>query len=144
MDRLRKLVKKNCAINCTKKWMKKDDNKKDTFKCLGKGENIGYVKMNDCLIDNELVDIYKVFTSRANNIGTELDDDNFNTIIGEPGMICTEAYIVLGAGLKLNLMMSKNLSIYMRSKFARFMHGIGKASHDASKKPIVLSLYKIF
>lgn len=124
--------------------MKKDDNKKYIFKCLGKGEKIGYVKMNDCLIGNELVNMYKVFILRANNIGTELDDDNFNTIIGEPGMICTEAYIVLGAGLKLNLMMFKNLSIYMKSKIARFMHGIGKASRDASKKKLLFCPYTRF
>lgn len=116
------------------KFIKLNLNKKIIKNWLGKGEEIGYVKMNDSLIDNKLVNIYKVFTPRANNIGTELDDDNFNKIIGEPGMICTEAYIVLGVGLKLNLMMSKNLSIYMKLKFARFMHSIAKASHDASKK----------
>ena len=49
-------------------------------------------------------------------------------------MICTEAYIVLGAGLNLNLVSAKNLSIYMETKFARFMHSLAKASHDASKK----------
>ena len=117
----------------TKHWITKDDNKKNTYKCLGKGEKIGYVNL-DRIDDNDLINIYKVFTPRANNIGTELDDDNFNTIIGHPGMICTEAYIVLGVGLKLNSISAKNLSIYMTTKFARFMHSIAKASHDASKK----------
>ena len=117
----------------SKHWMAKDDNKKNTYQCLGKGETIGYVKL-DKFNDNKLINIYKVFTPRANNIGTELGDDNFNTIIGHPGMICTEAYLVLGVGLKLNLTSAKNLSIYMTTKFARFMHSIAKASHDASKK----------
>lgn len=36
----------------------------------------------------------EVFTPRANNIGTELADDNFNVRIGEPGTICTESYMV--------------------------------------------------
>ena len=52
-------------------------------------------------------------------------------------MICTEAYIVLGAGLNLNLVSAKNLSIYMETKFARFMHSLAKASHDASKKNLL-------
>lgn len=116
----------------TSLWKNKDF--KSSIKCLGKGEKIGYIKKTADLSNNELINIYKVFTPRANNIGTELNDDNFNTIIGEPGTICTEAYLVIGIGLNMNKIKCKNICKYFQTKFARFMHGLAKASHDASKK----------
>lgn len=62
----------------------------------------------------------------------------------EPGMICTEAYIVLRGGLKSNSTSAKNLSIYMKTKFARFMHSLAKARHDASKKTYCFVLLQDF
>ncbi|ESK64893.1 Eco57I restriction endonuclease [Abiotrophia defectiva ATCC 49176] len=100
--------------------------------CYGKGV-LGYVERSDVQIKTEWIDRWKVFTARANNIGTELNDDNFNTIIGKPGSICTETYLVIGADLSLNELSANNLSRYLRTKFARLLHGVAKSSHDATR-----------
>jgi hypothetical protein len=103
-------------------------------RCYGKGKKVGYVdrelvKQNLAWIDN-----FKVYTPRANNIGTELNDDNLNTFIGEEGTICTESYIVLGADLKLNKNSAANLCKYFTTKFVRMLHSLAKASQDATSK----------
>lgn len=102
--------------------------------CYGKGKKIGYVEESEITTRKKWISRYKVFTSRANNVGTELNDDNLNTFIGEPGTICTESYIVLGADLKLEKNSAINLSKYCSTKFTRFMHSLAKASQDATAK----------
>ena len=84
--------------------------------------------------NTEWIDRFKVYTPRANNIGTELNDDNLNSFIGEPKTICTESYLVLGAELKLDLTKARNLSKYLTTKFTRFQHSLAKASQDATSK----------
>lgn len=110
------------------------DRLKNPIICYGKGKVAGYVEREIVKVRTEWIDQWKVFTPRANNIGTELNDDNLNTFIGKPGTICTESYIVVGADLNLNRFSSKNLSKYLTSKFARYMHSLGKASQDATAK----------
>lgn len=102
--------------------------------CYGKGKKIGYVEESEITTRKKWIGQYKVFTSRANNIGTELNDDNLNTFIGEPGTICTESYMVLGADLKLDKQAAINLTRYCSTKFVRFMHSLAKASQDATAK----------
>ena len=102
--------------------------------CYGRGQALGYVEREIIETRINWIDKWKVFTPRANNIGTELSDDNLNTFIGEPGTICTESYIVVGADLDLNSSSAKNLSKYLTGKFARYMHSLGKASQDATAK----------
>ena len=102
--------------------------------CYGKGKKIGFLERKEVTTRKDWIDKYKVFTPRANNIGTELSDDNLNTFIGEPGTICTESYIVLGIGLKLNKLSAINLSKYFSAKFSRFMHSLAKSSQDATSR----------
>lgn len=102
--------------------------------CYGKGKSIGYVERNEVNTRKTWIDKFKVFTPRANNIGTELNDDNLNTFIGEPGTICTESYLVVGINLKLDKSSAINLSKYFSTKFLRFMHSLAKASQDATSK----------
>src|SRR5690554_94541 len=102
--------------------------------CYGKGKKIGYVEESEISVRKKWINRFKIFTSRANNIGTELNDDNLNTFIGEPGTICTESYMVLGADLKLDKQAAVNLSKYCSTKFMRFMHSLAKASQDATAK----------
>ena len=73
-------------------------------------------------------------TSRANNIGTELNDDNLNTVVCKPGFVCTESYLLIGLGVELDEVMCKNLSLYLHTQFARFCHSLAKASQDATSK----------
>ncbi len=106
----------------------------DPIICYGKGKKIGYLERYEISKNLNWVDCFKVYTPRANNIGTELNDDNFNTFIGEPKTICTESYIVLGVDLDLDKESAGNLCKYFKTKFARFQHSIGKASQDATSK----------
>lgn len=115
-------------------WHNSPDKMACPLKCLGKGMKYGYVEKELVKSGKDLIDQWKVFIPRANNVGTELNDDNVNTIVGEPGTICTEAYIVLGEGLSLDVKKAENLAAYFRTRFARFMHGLAKASHDATSK----------
>ena len=101
--------------------------------CYGKGKNIGYVEFNEIPNHQEWIGKWKVFTSRANNIGTELNDDNLNTFVGKKE-ICTESYIVIGANLDLTEEMAINLAEYLQTQFARFCHSLAKVSQDATSK----------
>jgi len=102
--------------------------------CYGKGKKIGYVERDQIIVRKEWIDRFKVYTPRANNIGTELNDDNLNTFVGEPLTICTESYLVLGANLELNSNSAENLRKYLTTKFTRFQHSLAKASQDATSK----------
>lgn len=121
----------------------KGNNFKDTYssetpiKCVGKGQQTGYIAKKDVQNHAEWIDCWKVFMPRANNIGTELNDDNLNTFVGAPCTVCTEAYIAVGIGHLHDETESKNLANYMRTKFARFMHSLAKASQDATSKTFV-------
>lgn len=102
--------------------------------CYGKGKQVGYLERDEISKNIDWIDKYKVFTPRANNIGTELNDDNLNTFIGKPNTICTESYIVVGVKLNLDETSASNLCKYFTTKFARFQHSVGKASQDATSK----------
>jgi len=94
----------------------------------------GLLERHEVKVRSEWIDLWKVFTPRANNIGTELNDDNLNTFVGSPGTICTESYIVIGPDLGLDEDSANNLSKYLTTKFARYLHSLAKASQDATSK----------
>jgi hypothetical protein len=103
-------------------------------KCIGKGRQIGYVERDLINVHRDWIDEWKVIMPRANNIGTELNDDNLNSFVGNPNSICTESYLVIGGSAKLNETQCNNLCLYLRTKFARFMHKLAKSSQDATSK----------
>ncbi len=102
--------------------------------CYGKGAKKGYINSGFITAHKDWISKWKIFTSRANNIGTELNDDNLNTIIGKPNEICTESYIVIGADLNFDEEHIKNVAMYLHTRFARFCHSLAKASQDATAK----------
>lgn len=102
--------------------------------CYGKGKQVGYIERDEISKNTEWIDRFKVYTPRANNIGTELNDDNLNSFVGVPNTICTESYLVIGVDLELNQSSATNLCKYLTTKFARFQHSLGKASQDATSK----------
>ncbi|WP_219525583.1 Eco57I restriction-modification methylase domain-containing protein [Falseniella ignava] len=102
--------------------------------CYGKRRQIGYVEKELINKNTEYIDVWKVFIARANNIGTELSDDNLNAFIGKPKEICTETYLVVGAELNLNHKSCENLTKYFKTKFARYMHSLSKPSQDSTAK----------
>ena len=82
--------------------------------------------------NNGWIDKYKVITPYANNIGTELNDDNLNAFISEPNSICTETYLVIGADLNLTKTECQNLIGYLQTKFVRFLISLSKSGHHAT------------
>lgn len=119
----------------------KDENFKSTSDgiekpviCYGKGKQIGYIPRDLISTHTDWIDLWKVYIPRANNIGTELNDDNLNSFVGAPNTICTESYLVIGANKKYSENECKNLSGYLSTKFARFMHSLAKSSQDATSK----------
>ncbi|MGM8365608.1 Eco57I restriction-modification methylase domain-containing protein [Virgibacillus sp. W0181] len=110
------------------------DNLKKPIICYARGWKKGYVERDIVEIRPEWIDQWKLFTPRANNIGTELSDDNFNIRIGEPGTICTESYMVIGAEEELGQQEIEALGKYLQTKFSRFLHSLAKGSQDATTK----------
>ncbi len=111
-----------------------DKKLKNPVVCYGKGKKVGFLERKEITKNAELIDKYKVFAPYANNIGTELNDDNLNAFVGEPKTICTETYIVIGANMNLNNISANNLKKYFYTKFARFMHSLAKISQHATSK----------
>ena len=70
----------------------------------------------------------------SNNIGTELNDDNQNAIVGAPNTICTETYLVVGADLNLSKLKATNCAQYLKTKFARFLLSLAKVSQHGTAK----------
>lgn len=118
----------------TSTWFSTKRKNDNDLVCIGKGQTYGYIANDKVNQHREWISPMKLFTPRANNIGTELNDDNLNTFIGEPNTICTESYIMIGAELNLNAETLASLSKYLKTKFARFMHSLAKASQDATSK----------
>lgn len=102
--------------------------------CIGKGLSRGFIPYSLVTNNTEAIELWKVLVPRANNIGTELNDDNLNSEICPPQSICTEAYLFIGTGLQMDEKQATNTAFYMRTRFARFMHSLAKTSHDATSK----------
>ncbi len=106
----------------------------DPVVCYGKAKARGFIERASVCSNVKWVDTWKVYMPYANNIGTELNDDNQNTFIGEPGSCCTETFLSVGHTLGLTENMAKNLSGYMRTKFARFLLSLAKISQHGTSK----------
>lgn len=61
-----------------------------------------------------------------------MKDDRIKSIIGEPGTICTETYVVVGPFDTENE--AKNVCSYIQTKFFHFMMGLAKITQDATSK----------
>ncbi|MGV3089334.1 Eco57I restriction-modification methylase domain-containing protein [Streptococcus suis] len=96
--------------------------------------NVGYIDSSLISKNTSIIENYKVLTAFANNIGTDLSDDNLNTIIASPKEICTETYLVIGASLNLSLDSSKNLGKYLTTRFVRFLISVAKANQNGTRK----------
>lgn len=76
----------------------------------------------------------EVYTPYANNIGTELKDDNQNSFVGEPNSVSTETFLVIGANINLNEESASNLSKYLKTKFSRYLHSLAKIRQHGTSK----------
>lgn len=102
--------------------------------CIGKGLKKGYVERSIIPQHTNWIDKFKVIIPRANNIGTEANDDNLNAFIGNPNEICTESYLCVFANSDVSFDECANICTYLKSRFARFMHCQAKSSQDATAK----------
>lgn len=103
------------------------------IKCYANKGKIGYIELTEIKKNESLINKWKVLTPYSNNIGTELNDDNLNTIIASPNSICTETYLVIGAELDLNENAASSLAKYMKSKLVRFLHSLAKNSQHGTR-----------
>jgi len=110
------------------------DGMSDPVKCYGKAKTVGYIERMMIPTHIEWVNCWKVFMPYANNIGTELNDDNQNTFIGEPNSVCTETFLAVGLEDELDEQQCINLSNYLRTKFARFLLSLAKISQHGTSK----------
>lgn len=106
----------------------------EPIKCYGRTGKVGYVEKSEISAHTEWIDRWKVFIPESNNIGTELNDDNQNSFVGAPKEICTESFLCVGADLNLTKDSAKNLSEYLRTKFARFLLSLAKISQHGTSK----------
>ena len=102
--------------------------------CYGKARAVGYIERVNIRSHVEWIDSWKVFMPYANNIGTELNDDNQNSFVVAPGTVCTETFLVVGADLDLNEASAINLSNYLKTRFARFLLSLAKISQHGTAK----------
>lgn len=106
---------------------------KEPIKCYANKGIIGYVEKQEIKKNEHWINKWKVLTPYSNNIGTELKDDNLNTIVASPNTICTETYLVIGPDLELNEDSAKALSKYMKTKFVRYLHSLAKNSQHGTR-----------
>ena len=116
------------------RFRKTSDNLLNPVKCYGRRKTVGYVEKSEIKSNKKWIDAWKVYVTESNNIGTELNDDNQNAFVGNPSTICTETFLVVGAELSLDKKSSNNLSIFLKTKFARFMHSLTKISQHGTSK----------
>ena len=102
--------------------------------CYCKSKLTGYVSQNIIRSNNSWIDKWKVITPYANNIGTELKDDNQNCFVAIPNSVCSETFIVIGFDLVNDEKDANNLSNYLKTKFSRFLHAQAKVSQHGTKQ----------
>lgn len=105
----------------------------DPVVCYGKSKSVGFMARGNIRLKTDWIDRWKVLTPYANNIGTELNDDNQNAFVVAPGSVCSETFIVMGFGLDLDATSAGNLVVYLKSRFARFLHSKAKVSQHGTK-----------
>ena len=111
----------------------KADGLTDPVVCYGKSKSVGFMERSSIRLKTDWIDRWKVLTPYANNIGTELNDDNQNAFVVAPGSVCSETFIVMGVGFDLDETSARNLVVYLKSRFARFLHSKAKVSQHGTK-----------
>ena len=100
-------------------------------------KGIGPYKRKDITVGIEMIDRWKVITSRSGHehAGSPNSDGSrrvlSRTVILPPGTICTETYLVVGAYSAEEE--AKNLFHYITTKFVRFLMSLLMYSHGITK-----------
>lgn len=96
-------------------------------------EQIRYIAKDKIQKNLNIVEHYKVFTSKGNGAAGTLDINSANAIIGkayvgEPNSACSDSLIPIGCFDTIDE--AENLAKYMATKFLRFMVGTMKTSRN--------------
>ena len=94
----------------------------------------GFIEKEKITKNIDWIDRYKVLTPFANNIGTDLLDDNLNSFVAEPNSICTETYLVICAELNLGREECLNITKYLKTKFVRYLISLAKANQNGTRQ----------
>lgn len=110
-----------------------DESMKNPVRIFASKGDEGFVEKDNISKNTEWINNYKVLTPFANNIGTDLPDDNLNAFISGPNSICTETYLVIGGDLKLEKYQCNNIILYLKTKFVRYLISIVKANQNGTR-----------
>jgi len=92
---------------------------------------VGYVSHQQIQKNEEWVEKWKVYVPEAIGSG-DSKTDWVNPIIGEPGTLCTETYLVLGPSDTKEE--AENIAAYTQTKFFHFMLGLKKITQHTTSK----------
>lgn len=108
----------------------------EAVKILCAYEEIRYTQRDNVTKNIDLIDSWKVFTSKGNGGAGNLNKEKAVAIIGkafvgEPNTVCTDSLIPIGPFA--NRIEAENFKKYMTTKFLRFLVGVLKASQNITK-----------
>jgi site-specific DNA-methyltransferase (adenine-specific) len=101
---------------------------KDPIRLIGNGEDT-YIRRSEVPRNTNWIDEWKVLIGRAYGIGSTLPQKVFNNpIVAGPGTACSETYLVIGRFPTEDL--ANYLSIYLQTRFVRFLVSLRKNTQD--------------
>ncbi|HFI0041552.1 TPA: Eco57I restriction-modification methylase domain-containing protein [Streptococcus suis] len=123
------------GFSTTFKDFKEENNEKQSLLKIYRSKGrCSYVSPELLNKGQEITQKLKVITPFANNIGTDLPDDNLNTKIIGKNEIVTETYLVIGAKLELTSQTAKFLEKYLKTKFVRYLISLAKANQNGTRQ----------
>lgn len=103
-------------------------------KVYASGDVIGFTERQLIVKNESWIDDVKVLTPFANNIGTDLKDNNLKAIVARKNSAATETYLVVGAEMNLTIEQADNIANYMKTKFVRFLISLAKANQNGTRQ----------
>ena len=93
---------------------------------------IGYIREKDVIKNHEWIAEHKVLIPYAFGCGTT-QTDRVKPIYAPPQSLCTETYLVVGAGLLQSEEEAANLISYCQTRFFHLFLGLKKITHHATR-----------
>tara|TARA_Y200000002_G_C22677599_1_gene662760 strand:+ start:910 stop:2394 length:1485 start_codon:yes stop_codon:yes gene_type:complete len=94
-------------------------------------KKIGYIKKDQIIRGQDVVDAFKLFVPKAIGSG-QTSRDVVKPILGEPNSCSTETYIMIGPFESKKI--ASNVMSYIKTKFFHFVLGQKKITQDATAK----------
>ncbi|MDZ4370399.1 MAG: Eco57I restriction-modification methylase domain-containing protein [Phenylobacterium sp.] len=103
----------------------------DPVKLFG-SQKVSWVDRSEILVNAPWIDRWKVLMTRVQGTSAAVETKFLSKpIVAEPGTACTESYVV--AGIFDTEAEAKMYAIYLRTRFARFLVSLRKATQDAPR-----------